>query len=130
MSSRQTPSPAAFLPITFLFLLLGWGGLMTLLNTTLPILGPRWLFFFLIVVAFTGTALPVISYLYFRFPTIPPVGANTIVRQSLWVGIYFASLAWLQYGRVFTSTLAVVLFLGFFAIEAFLRLRERSFWKP
>ena len=127
MSSR-TPSPAAFLPTAVLFAVIGWGGLLLLMNTTLPYLGPRWLFFFLIVVALTGTALPATAFLNHRFPSDPPAGAAVVLRQAVWVGIYAATLAWLQYGRVFSLNLALILLVGFAAIEWFWRLRERSKW--
>jgi len=52
------------------------------------------------------------------------------LRQALWVGAYVSTLAWLQFGRVFNAALALIVALAFFAIEWFLRLRERSQWKP
>ncbi len=51
------------------------------------------------------------------------------MRQGLWVGIYAATLAWLQYGQVLTPSLMILLAVAFFAIEVFLRLRERSRWQ-
>jgi hypothetical protein len=124
----RTPRPIAFLPTTILFLLLGGGGLYVLFTRTLPTLGPRWLFFFLIVVAVTGLFLPIAAILNARFPTNPPAGASVIVREALWVGVYAAVLAWLQYGRVFSITNAVVVFVGFMFIEAMIRLWERT-WR-
>lgn len=128
--TARTPTPRAFLPTAVVLFTLGWGGLIFVMNLTLPTLGPRWLFFFLIVVALTGTALPATAYLNQRFPSRTPVGANVIVRQALWVGVYGATLAWLQYGRVFTGNLAVILLIGLATIEWLLRLRERSQWRP
>ncbi len=125
----RTPAPTAYIPTTALFLLLGWGGLIVLMNTYSPALGPRWLFFFLVVVAFTGAALPFVVILNHRFPSNPPASPNVIVRQSLWVGVYFAALAWLYNGRVFNASLAAIFLVGFAAIEVFLRLWERSQWR-
>jgi uncharacterized membrane protein YcjF (UPF0283 family) len=53
-----------------------------------------------------------------------------ILRQSLWVGIYSTTLAWLQIGRVLTLPMALVLAIGLVIIEWLMRLRERSQWKP
>lgn len=130
MQPARTPSPWAFLPTAALLVLVGWGGLAVLWNYTLPTLWPRWLFFFLIVSAFTGTALPVIAFLNNRFPSEPPARVQVILRQALWIGVLAATLAWLQYGRIFTWALALILLLGFGAIEWLLRLRERSRWEP
>lgn len=129
MNKAGTPSPFAFLPITILLLVLGWGGLSLLLTSTQPTLLPRWLFFFLVVIAFSGLGLPVVSFLNYRFPSDPPVRSNGIVRQALWVGVYAATLAWLQYGQVLTGALALLLAIVFLAIEWFLRMRERSQWR-
>lgn len=130
MAPARTPSPLAFLPTSLLLMLIGWGGLWLLFSFTLPTLLPRWLFFFLIVVAFTGTALPLSAFLNHRFPSDPPARLQVIFREAVWVGAYVATLAWLQYGRVFTWALALILAAGFAAIEYLLRLRERSQWNP
>jgi hypothetical protein len=130
MSAVRNIPPKSYFPLALVLAIGGWGGLILLWTKTLPTLGPRWLFFFLIVLAFTGTALPVTAFLNYRFPSKPPAGASVSVRQALWVGIYFATLAWLQYGRVFTLSLAVVLGIGLAAIEWLLRLRERARWNP
>jgi hypothetical protein len=130
MSTAGTPSPLAFLPTTILLTVVGWGGLFLLLNSTEPTLWPRWLFFFLIVVGFTGLGLPLVSFLNHRFPSDPPARVQVIVRQALWVGVYASTLAWLQFGRVLNWALALLVGLAFFAIEWFLRLRERSQWTP
>lgn len=130
MIPARTPSALSFLPTTLLFLAVGWGGLFMLLNTSEPTLGPRWLFFFLVVVAGTGTALPVTAFLNHRFPGEPPATVRVILRQALWVGVYAATLVWLQVGGVLNGALAIMLAAAFLAIEWFLRLRERARWDP
>jgi len=130
MIPARTPSPLSFLPTTLLFVLVGWGGLFALLNFSEPLLWPRWLFFFLVVVAFTGAALPVTSFLNYRFPGEPPATVRVILRQALWVGVYAGTLAWLLAGRVLNLALALILALAFLAIEWFLRLREHARWEP
>ncbi|MFC1922195.1 hypothetical protein ACFLY4_02810 [Chloroflexota bacterium] len=130
MDSQSSPPVRTFIPAAIILAILGWGGLYFLLNLTIPTVGPRWLFFFLSVLALTGTTLPVIAFLNQRFPTNPPVNTGVIVREAIWVGIYFPTLAWLQLGQVLTPALSLLLAVGLLAIEVLLRLRERSQWKP
>lgn len=82
--------------------------------------------FFTTVVAITGTVLLGVAFLNKRFPSTPPASSLIILRQSLWVGIYFPTLAWLQIGRVLTPMIAILLAVGLALIEWLLRLRERS----
>lgn len=130
MSSQLPPSIRSFMPAALILALIGWGGLYVLINFTIPTVGPRWLFFFLSVLALTGTSLPFVAFLNKRFPTDPPISSGVIIREALWIGIYFPTLAWLQLGRVLTPTLILLLAVGLSAIEILLRLRERSQWKP
>ena len=130
MNSQSSPQVRTFIPAAIILAILGWGGLYFLVSLTIPTVGPRWLFFFLSVLATTGTTLPVIAFLNRRFPTNPPVNAVVIVREAIWVGIYFPTLAWLQLGQVLTPALSLLLAAGLLAIEVLLRLRERSQWKP
>ncbi len=112
-----------------LLALIGWGGLFYLINYTLPTLGPRWAFFFLAVLAFSGTALPIVYFFHRRFAKdFPP--ANVITRQSLWVGIYAATAAWLQLGKVANFSTIIGLALGLIAIETLIRIREKAQWTP
>jgi hypothetical protein len=120
----------SFLPTALILMLLGWGGIAYLWIQTQPFLGPRWAFYFSSVLAFTGTALPIVAYLNRRFPSKPPPSNLVIVRQAIWVGIYFPTLLWLRIPRVVTLPLALLLAAGLILIEFLLRLRERSQWKP
>ena len=130
MNSKSSPPVSSFIPAAIILAVIGWGGLYALLNFTLPTVIPQWLFFFLSVLALTGTALPVVAFLNHRFPTAPPVSSGVIVREAIWVGIYFPTLAWLQLGGVLTPALILLLAIGFLSIEILLRLRERSQWTP
>ena len=130
MNQKQTPSINSFLPAALFLAIIGWGGLIALIYFTMPTVGPRWLFFFLSVLAVTAIALPLAAFLNNRFPSTPPATTGVILRQALWVGIYFPTLAWLQIGRVLTPSLALLLAVGFILIEFLLRLREKSQWKP
>ena len=119
-----------FLPLSVFLSFIGWGGLLMVIQSTLPTLGPRWLFFFLGVLALTGPALPIVYFLNLRFPSDPPVQGMVILRQALWVGVFGSTIAWLQLGRVLTTGLALILAGVFVLIEFLLRLFERSRWNP
>jgi hypothetical protein len=115
---------------SLLLMLVGWGGLYFLLTQTLPYVWPRWGFFVLVLIALTGTALPIVYFFHRRFPGEKPAEANVIVRQAMWFGVYGATLAWLQLGRLVTVYIILGLGGGLAAIEYFTRLREKSHWKP
>ena len=120
----------AFLPLSIILTVIGWGGLLIVVRGTVPTLGPRWFFFFLGVLALTGPALPLVYFLNQRFPSTPPVEDMVILRQSLWVGVFGSTVAWLQLGRVLTTGMALLLAAVFILIEFLLRLFERSRWNP
>lgn len=111
-------------------MILGWGGLYFIIMETLPYVWPRWAFFVLALMALTGTVLPTVYFFHRRFPADPPAEANVIVRQALWFGVYGATLAWLQLGRLVTVYVVLGLAGGLAALEYFTRLREKSHWKP
>lgn len=115
---------------SLLLLILGWGGLYFLFTQTLPYVWSRWGFFVLALMAVTGTFLPVVYFFHRRFPDDKPAEANVIIRQALWFGVYGATLAWLQLGRLVTVYVILGLAGGLIAIEYFTRLREKSRWKP
>ncbi len=130
METQPSPPVTRFLPAALVLAIAGWGGLLWLFQYTLPTVGPRWMFFFLFILALTGTALPFVAFLHRRFPSAPPASAAVVLRQAIWFGVYSSTLAWLQYGRVLTSALAILLLIGFILLEWLLRLRERSQWRP
>ena len=109
-----------------LMFLIGWGGLYLLLTTTLPRVGPRWIFFVLLQIAVTGTVLPFVRYLNTRFTSVndplPPGGV--LVRQSIWVGLFVVTCAWLQMPRVLNAPIAFFVAMAFVIVEVFLRSRE------
>lgn len=105
----------------------GWGGLYLLITTQLPRIGGQlWLFFVLLHIAVTGSAIPFVRYLNVRFTPrsveLPPGGI--IVRQSVWVGLYVVACAWLRIPRALSLPIAFLLALVFIVIEVFLRTRE------
>jgi len=116
---------------SLVLMLIGWGGLYLLITQTLPYVWPRWGFFVLALMAITGTVLPIIYFFHRRFPDEEhPPEANVIVRQAIWFGVYGATLAWLQLGRLVTVYIVLGLAGGLAALEYFTRLREKSHWKP
>ena len=52
-----------------------------------------------------------------------------LVRRALWVGVYGATLAWLQLARIVNVYIIIGLAFGLAAIESLLRLRERARWR-
>ncbi|MCK4975692.1 MAG: hypothetical protein KAS36_02030 [Anaerolineales bacterium] len=130
MDEHQPPSVSSFIPAAVLLGVIGWCGLIVVIYYALPTVIPRWLFFFLCVLAVTGTALPVVAFLNRRFPGTPPPTHGVIIRQAIWIGIYIPTLLWLQIGRVLTPALALLLAVGLVLIEWLLRLREKSQWEP
>ena len=130
MKSDTSPRVANFLPAAIILFFIGWGGLIALVASTLPTVGPRWLFYFLFVLAVTGTMMPITAFLNRRFPSAPPPTGRVIVRQALWFAVYGAILIWLQMGRVLNPALAILLAIGLVLIEFLLRLSEKSQWKP
>lgn len=129
MSQRLNPF-LSFLWISFILCVLGWGGLYFVISQTEPEPGARWLFFFLLTLAISGSALPVMYFLNRRFPADPPVDNSVVIREAVWVGVFVALIAWLQIGRVLTSGLAMMLAAGLLLVEFLLRLGERSAWQP
>lgn len=116
----------------FLMAGIGWSGILYLFTNTLPTVGMRWVFFALLHVALSGTALPFARYLNerFRHPDAPPVMSGVLVRQANWVGLFGTACAWLRVPRVLSWPVAFFLAFSLIAIETFLRLRERSQWRP
>jgi hypothetical protein len=123
---NEKPSFRPYLVPAILLASIGWLGLVILINFTLPTLWPRWLLFALIILALTGTTLPVTWFFNIRFPSNPPAEPFVIVRQAIWVGIYGASLVWLEMGRILTFGMGLAIGGGLIVIEYLIRLRERT----
>jgi hypothetical protein len=126
----ELPTFRSFAIPSLLMFLIGWGGLAFVVFFAVPLVWLRWGFFILIILALTGTVMPVVYFFHRRFPSEPPAEPNVIVRQSVWFGVYGATLAWLQLGDLVTVYVILGLAGGLLAIEYFLRLRETARWKP
>jgi hypothetical protein len=122
----RLPGFRSILPFSLWLAGTGWLGVILLVLATLPTLGPRWLFFFFLVLALSGTFLPVVYFLNLRFPSNPAIGFSVVVRQACWVGVYGGLVAWLQLGRVLNTSLGVGLAAGFIALEWLIRFREKN----
>jgi hypothetical protein len=119
-----------FLPTFLILILAGGGGLALVTLFTLPTLGPRWLFFFFLVLLASGIALPIALLLNLRFPSTPPIENPVIIRETLLAGIFVALIAWMRMGRILTFPLSVLRAAAFALVEFFLRLWERGRRKP
>jgi hypothetical protein len=122
------PSFRPYILPTIILLLIGWGGLYTLALYTLPFVWARWGFFALWVIALTAAAFPVIYFVTTRFSS-EKMEPQVLVRRALWVGIFGATLAWLQLARLVNVYVILGLAFGLAAIESLLRLRERARWR-
>ena len=129
-TSNQPLPFKAYLPGMLALVISGAIGIALLLTLTLPTIGPRWLFFFFVVLFVTGLFLPFTWFLNLRFPSDPLAGPQVIIRQAAWFGIYAALLIWLQMGRVLTVPLGVVMAAALVLVEFLIRVWERSRWKP
>ena len=108
----------------------GWLGLSLLVTTSLPTVGPRWLFFFLLTLASTGTSLPFLWLLDRRFASGRSATASILLRQALLVALFADLCIWLQINRSLSLPLAILIALGLYAMERLLRLIDRSQWRP
>jgi hypothetical protein len=116
--------------VSFFLIVIGGGGLAYLFWMTLPTLGPRWLFFFFLLITVSGLALPISAFLNYRFQKGAVIQGNVIIREAVFCGICVDLLAWLQMGRELTGPMALIIIVGFILIEILLRVSERSRWKP
>jgi len=129
MTSQPTTF-RSYLVSTLMLIFIGWGGIAALFYFSLPFVWARWGFFVLGIMALTGTALPVVYFFHRRFPTEPLAESNVIVRQALWAGVYAATIAWLQLGRLVTLYVILGLAGGLIATEYFIRIREKATRRP
>ena len=125
-SGKTSPDHTGMMIAAVGMIIVGWGGLYTLVTTQIPRVGQRWLFFVLLHIAVAGTVMPVLRYINVRLTPVkrdvPPSGV--IVRQSVWFGLFVVTCAWLQIPRVLTVPIMFFLGLAFVVIEIFLRSRE------
>ena len=116
--------------ISLILCAVGLVGLFVVFSKTLPTWGPRWLFFFFLLISLSGLVLPLIAFLNMRFQGERPVENRVVIREAILFGILGDLLAWLHMGRELTLPIALIITVGFILIEFLLRLSERSRWKP
>ena len=129
--SRSEADPASesrgVLLAALLMFVVGWAGLVYLVATTRPRIGGEiWLFFILLQIAVTGTAIPPVHYITGRLAQPAGRGPLTgvIVRRSVWVGIIAVICAWLMIPRYLSLPILFILVILFIVVEVFLRNRE------
>lgn len=131
-ADRIPPDHVGVLIAALVMIVGGWGGIFQLVMTTLPRVGERWLFFVLLQIAVTGTVLPFVRYFNVRLTPVdaelPPGGV--IVRQSVWIGLFVVTCAWLQIPRVLSLPIAFFVGLAFIVVEVFIRSRELANERP
>ena len=125
MDDKPTFRPFLF-PTLFL-LAGGWGGLALILNNTQPTVWPRWGFYALTVMAFTGAVLP-LSYFINRRLMFKE--AFVVTRQAVWFGLYVALLAWLKAGQALSFSVALWILLVSIVIEYLFQMREHAARPP
>ena len=119
-----------YLPAIIILIVAGGGGLYLVMTQMLPTVGPRWLFYFCLLLLVSGLFMPLTWFMNRRFPSVNPAGPTVVIRQAVWFGIFAAMLSWLQIGRVLTLTIAIILGVALAIIEFLIRMWERSRWKP
>lgn len=129
MSDSSSPTYRSALIAGLVLALAGALGLLLLLTTSLPTVGPRWLFFFLLTMAATGVALPFAWLLNVRFSRRRSPAPGVLVREALLLALYVDIVVWLQVNRSLSLPVALLLGVGLATLEWFLRLLERSAWK-
>lgn len=99
-------------------------GLYRTVVFSLPNLGERWLFFFLLTLFVSGITLPIYAALNRYFFAAKRIIPATVIRESLVTAILIEVLLWFQIGRVLTSTIVFLCVGGFMLIEVLLRTRD------
>lgn len=107
-----------------------WTGLGLVLIYLPPTIGPRWLFFFFLFTAVSSIMLPVFLLINQRIEQGAKFGIFPAVRESLEFGFYINLIVWLKFGRVLDTITAILILVVIIAIEFFIRLFERSRFKP
>ena len=127
LERRSDGEQRGVLLASLLMFIVGWGGLLHLVLSTRPRIGGEiWLFFILLQIAVTGTAIPILRLISQRLtPKNAPVPlTGVVIRRSVWIGIVVVTCAWLLIPRYLSLPIVLVVILLFVVIEVFLRNRE------
>lgn len=129
MKNKSYLPPFSKILMMCMFLMaIGGGGLAFTLFLLEPRLGPRWMFFFFLVMFGAGASLPGVFIIQRRFAK-QSVSSNVLVREATLFGMYLALLAWLQLGRILTNVMTVIIGIGFILFEMLLRMAENATFK-
>jgi hypothetical protein len=79
-----------------------------------------------VIMVVAGLVLPVAYFLNERFGPGPSSSFLVVLRQAMWVGIWFAFCIWLQMNRTFGLGVAVLAAVVFVIIEVMLQIRARA----
>lgn len=79
-----------------------------------------------VAVAITGLALPLAYYLNKRFGQAPTQNFFVVLRQAMWVGIWFAVCTWLQMNRSLSWGVAILVAIVPATFEILLQIRARA----
>lgn len=79
-----------------------------------------------IVVAVTGLTLPLAYYLNKRFGQTPTQHFLVVLRQAMWIGLWFAVCTWLQMNRSLSWGVAILVATVPATIEILLQIRART----
>lgn len=129
MRSEAKPAGEArgLLLAALVMFVVGWGGLIYLIASARPRIGGEiWLFFILLQIAVTGTAIPPVRFITGRLAQADggqPMTA-VIVRRSVWIGMIAVICAWLLIPRYLSLPVLFILVVLFVVVEVFLRNRE------
>jgi len=115
--------------MTLFLVVIGGSGLAFTLFMLEPRLGPRWLFFFFLVIFGAGLALPGSFIIQRRFAK-DYVPSRVLVREAILFGVFLTVLAWLQLGRILTNLIIAIIGVGFLLLEMLLRMAEKSAFNP
>lgn len=130
MSDSASQTYRSILLAGIFLALSGAVGLVLLFATTLPTLGPRWLFFFLVTLAVAGAAMPLVWLLNTRFASRRMPTPGVLVREAIWVALFVDICLWLQINRSLTLSVMLLVAAGLVVLEALWRTIEYSLWKP
>lgn len=79
-----------------------------------------------IAVAVTGLTLPLAYYLNKRFGQTPTQHFLVVLRQAMWIGLWFAVCTWLQMNRSLSWGVAILVATVPATIEILLQIRART----
>lgn len=130
MDENGSPPVKTFLPISLILAIPGWMLLIYIVTQTVPELQNRWLFFAAVIITISGSSIPIVAYLNRIIKLFGPANYETVIREGIMVGLYFAILLWLNKGQVLSFGLALILVIGLILVELLIRLRNRSAWHP